>query len=320
MTATTLSDLIVPELFTPYVTEKTAEKSAFFQSGAVRELPSLTAGNKGGQMVNLPYFQDLSGSDNLLDEGLDITPAAINAEADIAVIHAREKAWGATDLARAFSGSDPIGAVADLVAGFWARRMQALLISSLNGAMANVTDNLLDISGNADPACNIDGASFIDACQKMGDAKDRITAVAMHSAVEASLAKADVIDYLPASEGRTQIPYFMGKRVIVDDNMPLSGDVYTTYLFGEGAVAYADAGTPVATEVHRDPSSAGGQDQLFTRRHFILHPRGVAFTPDAGVPALATPSNAELADSVNWTQKYESKNVRIVQFKHKISA
>lgn len=37
------------------------------------------------------------------------------------------------------------------------------------------------------------------------------------------------------------------------------------------------------------------------------------------MPAATTPSNTELADGLNWTRVYEPKNIRIVQFKHKIA-
>jgi len=58
---------------------------------------------------------------------------------------------------------------------------------------------------------------------------------------------------------------------------------------------------------------------MINRQHFVLHPRGIAWTPQGGVPASTTPSNSELADGLNWNRVYEAKNVRIVQFIHKIA-
>lgn len=55
---------------------------------------------------------------------------------------------------------------------------------------------------------------------------------------------------------------------------------------------------------------------LVNRRHFILHPRGVAFQNDS--VAGASPTNAELATGTNWARVYDNKLIRIVQFKHKI--
>jgi hypothetical protein len=74
----------------------------------------------------------------------------------------------------------------------------------------------------------------------------------------------------------------------------------------------------VPTETGRFALKNGGEEFLVTRRHYVLHPRGIAWTPQNGVPALASPSNAELADRGNWVRKYQSKNIRLVQFKHKV--
>ena len=41
MAATVLADVIVPEVFTPYMIERTTELSAFFQSGIVQTVPEL---------------------------------------------------------------------------------------------------------------------------------------------------------------------------------------------------------------------------------------------------------------------------------------
>ena len=318
MAATRLSDLIVPEVFNPYVIQRTAELSAFWQSGVVTEVPEISPGASGGALVNMPFFNDLTGSEELLDEDDNLSVSNIAASKDVAVVHARGKAWGATDLSKAFSGADPMAAIGDLVADFWARRMQAVLISSLKGAMAAASSNVLDISALSGDASIIDGAAFVDATQVMGDSKDKLAAVAMHSAVTSWLKKNDLIDFVPDSEGKAELPFFQGKRVIEDDGMPVSSGVYTSYLFGAGAVGHALAETPVPTETDRLPLTGGGQDILVNRRHFVLHPRGIKWNPGSGVPAKQTPSNTELEASGNWTKVYDTKNIRIVKFVHKI--
>jgi len=68
----------------------------------------------------------------------------------------------------------------------------------------------------------ISAHSIVDAAQKLGDAKDQLTAIIMHSATEAELKKRDLIEYIPAStNGTDRIPTFLGKRVIVDDGTPV---------------------------------------------------------------------------------------------------
>lgn len=211
-----------------------------------------------------------------------------------------------------------MAAIGDLVAGYWARRRQALLFSILKGVFASdsMSGNLHDISAETGDASLISGATFLDAAQKMGDAKERLTAVGMHSAVVTYLAKKDLIETVPDSEGKYTIKTFLNKRVIEDDGCPYDSTtgVYTTYLFGEGAIGLGNGAAPVPTETDRD--SLAGDDILINRQHFVLHPRGVKWT-DASVTG-SSPTNAEAENGENWQRVYENKNIRIVCFRHKI--
>lgn len=318
MPATRIADIIVPEVFNPYVVQRTAELSALYQSGIIGADPAFDAlASSGGKLLNMPYWNDLTGEDEVLSDTTPLTVNQITAGQDIACLLARGKAWGVNDLAEALSGDDPMGAIGDLVAGYWARRMQDVLLSILKGifASASMAGNKLDISANVAPApSTIDAQTAIDALQLLGDAKDRLTGFMMHSAVEASLAKKDLIGYIQPSQGSATIKTFLGKQVVVDDGCPNNEGVYTTYIFGQGAIAYGNGNPPVPTETDRD--SLAGDDILINRKHFILHPRGVAFQ-NAQV-AGATPSNAELSIAANWNRVYENKNVRIVAFVHRI--
>jgi hypothetical protein len=167
----------------------------------------------------------------------------------------------------------------------------------------------------------------VDACAKLGDVSDRLSAVAMHSATEAALRKLDLIDFIPDSEGKAQLRTFQGRRVIVDDQLPTragttDGTVYTTYLFGPGAFAKGAApleGEPLqggfgtaGVELARVPLDS--DSVLINRRRYILHPRGVKFT-SASV-AADSPTNAELETAANWVRVFEAKNVRMVAVTH----
>ena len=324
--ATKLSDVIVPEIFAPYMIERTAELSAFFQSGIVAPVAELNLAGNGGSQVDMPFWQDLTGDDQLLDTSTDLNIGKVEAKKDVAVLHGRALVYGATDLAAALAGDDPMDAVATLVAEKWNRRWQTALISTLNGAMGALAAespaavNTLNISALSGAAAVIDGESMIDAGGQLGDAETRLTAVAMHSATERVLRKQDLIEFIRDSDGRPAIPTYMGKRVIVDDGMPVSNGVYTTYMFGEGAIGYGEGTPKVPVETDREPLKNGGQEYLVSRRHFILHPRGIRWTPGASVPAKDTPSNAEVSAAGNWTRVYEPKNIRIVRFVHRVAA
>ncbi len=316
MAETKISNVIVPELFNPYVINRTAEKSALWQSGIVGNLDEdIAFGTKGGTTVNLPFWNDLTGEAEVLTDSTALTVNNITASTDVAILHARGKAWGANDLAKALSGDDPMGAIGDLVADYWARQYQGILLGSLAGVFgaASMAGNILDISGGTGAAAVIDGASFIDASYKLGDAVDKLTAVAMHSSVAAKLAKDGLIETVRDADGVELYKTYMSKRVVVDDGLPVSSGVYTTYLFGQGAVGYQNVGAPVGVETDRD--SLAGSDILINRQHFVLHARGVKWGGATGI----APNNAGLGTASNWERVYENKQIRMVAFKHKIA-
>ena len=112
-------------------------------------------------------------------------------------------------------------------------------------------------------ATRLNGATFVDACAKLGDRADLLTAVAMHSATEAALRKLDLIDFIPDSEGKPMLRTFQGRRVVVDDNLPMragttDGTVYTTYLFGRGAFAKGAAPLDERAAAGRVRDGGGG--------------------------------------------------------------
>jgi len=314
---TKIENVIVPDVFNDYVVEQTAKKSALYQSGIIENNPQFDAlAASGGRLLNMPFWADLDGDDEVLkdDDALDVDK--IEGKKDVAALLMRGKAWSVNDLAEALSGDDPMGAIADLVANYWQRRWQKILVSTLKGVFSESTvadHNNLDESSN-----EIDGEMALDGVQLLGENKDRLTGWMMHSAVENKLAKNDLIDYIQPSEGNPLVRTFMGKPVIVDDDCPYTGSspdrVFQTFAFGEGAIALGEGGAKVPTEVDRD--SLAGDDILINRRHFILHPRGVKFTDDD--VSDESPTNTELENADNWERVYEPQNVRIVRIEHKI--
>ena len=161
-------------------------------------------------------------------------------------------------------------------------------------------------------------AAFIDAEQKLGDAKAQLTGVCMHSATEAYLKKQNLIETVQPSND-VAFGLYQGKRVIVDDGCPVADSVYTTYLFGNGAVALGN-GNPVGfvpTETDRAKRKGSGIDYLINRKTMILHPRGIAWQ-NAVAEKAEGPSRTEVADPKNWKPVYEPKQIRIVAFRHKL--
>jgi hypothetical protein len=331
MAATKVSDIIIPDVWVPYVIQRTMEKSALIQSGIV--VPNAVfdeLARKGGNLINMPYFSDLSGDDEVLSDSLALSPGAIGTAQDVAVLHMRGRAWGVNDLAKALSGDDPMSAIADLVASYWNRREQALLFATLKGifttalASTHVKDVAVEAGASATEDNLIGGTVVIDAATLLGDEAEGLTAMAMHSVPFSRLQKLSLIEYVELdSNGKRveaksaetiTVPMFLGKRVIVDDTCPkvagsTSGYKYTTYLFGPGAIARGEGNAPVPVETDRD--SLAGEDYLIHRRHFVLHPRGVKYNKAS--QAGQAPTNAECETGSNWTKVWEAKAIRIVK-------
>ncbi len=339
MAVTKIADVIVPEVFVPYVIHRTLEKSNLVQSGIVVPDPAFNIlAARGGTLIQMPFWNDLSGDDEVLTDQNPLTPGAISSGKDVAVLHMRGRAWGVNDLAKALSGDDPMAAIANLVATYWVRREQALLMAILKGVFAtalastHVKDASVADAANADEANLIGGSIVIDAATLLGDEADALTAMIMHSVPYSRLQKLNLIEWVAASQtsgtdtvpmkleaglkvegGKILVPTFLGKRVIVDDGCPKasagSGFKYTTYLFGPGAIARGEGNAPVPVETDRD--SLAGEDYLIHRRHFLLHPRGVKYTQAAQVGEA--PTNAECENGANWSRVYTPKSIRVVE-------
>lgn len=319
---TTLQDIINPTpFFTNYVVNRTTELSAIFQSGIItRDSQFDQLASEPAQVHNMPFFNDLTGDSEDVIEGQDLTAAKITSNQDTSTTIRRAKMWSSTDLAAQLAGKDPMKAIGDLAAGFWARDHQKELLNILDGVFAStsMTDHVLDITGKTGKAANFSGEAFIDAMQLMGDARNSLTAVVMHSATKSYLDKLNLIQTIRQSDA-VSFDTYMGRRVIVDDGCPVDTDKYTTYLFGEGAIAFG-VGSPVGmtpTEVDRDKRKGSGVDFLIMRKAFIMHPRGVAWQNKTRAHAESV-SRAELKDAGNWKRVYEPKQIRIVKFTHKL--
>ena len=332
MAITKIADVIVPELFNKYVINRTMELSAFFQSGIVVNSPNFDElASEAARTHNMPFFEDLQGDSEEILEGKKMEAAKIGSNKDVSTTILRQKMWAATNLSAALAGADPMKAIGDLVARYWARDMQKELISILSGvfgttaagaegtpaAETRMSDHILDLTTNKSAeAKKISASAIIDACQLLGDAQAQLSGVAMHSATKSYLKKRNLIE---TERDSTDVEFdtYQGRRVTVDDGCPFKDGVYTTYLFGNGAVALGK-GSPVGlvpTETDRDKQTGAGIDYLINRKAFILHPRGVAYT-GAKRDNVETPTRAELAMAENWKPVYEPKQIRLVAIKH----
>ncbi|MDY7026574.1 MAG: major capsid protein [Pseudomonadota bacterium] len=326
MALTQLSDVIIPEVYETYQAENTPEKTAFWESGVVAPSPLLNEkANSGGDKVTIPFWKDLdvSNEPNISnDSETDAVPENLSAGRQEGRSSFLNNGWKTADLSGEIAGSDPMQRIAERTSAYWNRQAQKKIIAVTNGILAgNIAndsgDMVHDISiedGSAAGSDNIYSLSaFTGAAFTMGDQFEAVTALAVHSVVYKRMIENDDIEFVQDSTQTTRIPTFMGRRVIVDDGMPVeagatSGFKYTTVLFGAGAIGYGTGSPKVPVEVDRNASqgNGGGAETLWERKTWLFHPFGYRFT-DASMADIS-PTNAELATAANWERVVDRKN------------
>jgi hypothetical protein len=336
---TRIADLIVPEIFTPTVQNITTNESRLIQSGAATvdgQLSALLAG--GGLTFNQGGFRDLADDEENIsnDDPTDLsTPNKIGTLSEVQVRLSRNNSWSSMDLAADLTGMDPMNAIANRVGAYWARRLQVAFISSLNGVFADnalapsgtdthtqndLTYDISDIGAGGvfeDGVTNIGGAPFVSSFSTMGDRMDELTLAFMHSVPFSRLLTDGLIVYKvnPVDPASAQIPTYLGREVIVDDNVTNAGGVFDTWLLGRDAFRIGNGLPKVPTEVARVAAAGNGsgQEVLHSRLEWMIHPVGYAYV---GVTPAGGPSNADLAAAASWSRRYpERKQIRIARLR-----
>lgn len=323
---TALSDVIVPAIFTPYMQTITKEKSRLIASGAAVADPfidGLLSG--GGNTFTLPFFKDLDNDDaDVVTDAApgveDSAPKKITADDEVAVRLVRHNSWSSANLVSELIAADPMDAIANRVGAYWERQDQRTFIAVAKGIFANNAlatdghhtkdDMIHDVSGAAFSAgvTTFSANAFIDTVLTMGDSMDDLKMIAVHSIVYGRMQKNNLIQFIPDARGEVNIPTFQGRRVIVDDNVPMpSAGVFETWLFGSAAFRTGEGvydGLP--TELARAPAAGkgGGADILHSRRVLCMHPTGYAYI---GAASKGGPSNAVLAAAASWQRAYPER-------------
>ena len=335
--ATLRSDVIIPEIFTPYVIEQTTLRDAFLASGVVQPMAELNA-TEGGDFINVPFWKaNLSGDFEVLNDSTSLTPGKIQAGRQTGVILHRGRAFEARDLAALAAGSDPMAAIGAKVADYVANQRQKDLISCLNGVFGSLSANtsssaFFDLavdSASADTRSVLGPRTVSKARAKLGDQGDKLVAVGMHSDVYYDLVERKAIDYVvnneitlstPASGastinafggsvaaayGNPSVPTYMGMRVIVSDDIEPTSTNYPVYFFTAGAIA---SGEQMAMQTETDRDILAKSDAMSIDLHYCYHPVGARYKV-----TTVNPSRTVLATVASWEKVYETKNIGIVR-------
>jgi hypothetical protein len=125
--------------------------------------------------------------------------------------------------------------------------------------------------------------------------------------------KNNLIDFKQDSVTGASLATFQDMKVVYDDGMPKSGNVYHSYLFAPGALEIGWGNVERATSVawQEDAGAGLGGEILFRRWMYSIHPMGHAYV---GAAALGGPANTVLDDAASWERRCpERKQVKIAR-------
>lgn len=331
MATTRLSDVIYGPLFLPTTIQRIAQLSRIRNSPMISADAQIqTFANGPGDLVQMPFWNDLSGDANVSsdDPAQTAVPNKLTQGQDMARKLRRNNGWQSANLVAAVLAEDPLDIVAQLIAEYWVREEQKDLGALLNGVFADplMAGNVLsvaseDANGNSGAnAVKLDAEITSNAYALLGEYGQTLTGIIMHSRVFYNLQAQRAIVYKVDPVSGLEFATWDGKTVFVSDQCPrvagaTSGYKYTSYLCGNGAIAYAEATgqggpkKPVEISSVAEAGNGEGVETVWYRRHYVMHPRGVKFD---GTPAGNSATRAELANGANWTRVYDPKLVRLV--------
>jgi hypothetical protein len=312
---TLLSSLsYVPEVFNGYVKERVAEKSAIINSGIASQSDLVFP--EFGHTVVVPTWGNMLASDEVQSDTVDVTVNAFSSYKQIAPILRRRSAYSASDLAKAVSGSNPLDALGEEVASYWARRIDDATYNILVGVTEGVendtpaTDIIYDISGLSGNLAKFSIGALFDTQALLQDEADTANIIIMAPAIYASLKKLGVTSLVPYGSGMVET--FSGMRVVVSNRIVPTGDVYRTFVCRANSLVFAD-NTPANSALEMDRNYKRGIDEVYTSRTFVMHPVGAAYTG-----STVSVTNANLASAGNWNlaaEDYRNFGIRVLKSK-----
>ena len=330
--ATFLGDLFNNERFVTALYEQIFNQFAFARSGLITRDSNLDV-TEGGVSTTLPLVLPFLPFEEVIESNTTwgqsgagyLTPQKVNAKLQIYPVMHRGFLVAADDLSRLGSGVDPLGAAAFYLGDGLARHKTATLLSVLNALFTASTGILLpnqtnvtrQSAGTSTEANFLSGANVIRAKSKLGERGSRLQYMAMHSNVYNYLEALGLLTYGTSAFGSggnvalsgggvgitsTQVSYFAGMQVIVDDLIvptidATNGDKYPVYLFETGAIKEG-AQQPLRVEYGRNIASK--QDEMSPDIHFSLGIPGITYGG-----TLGSPTNAALGTATNWSMIYD---------------
>ena len=298
------------------------KQNALLKAGVLRtrnDLRGLLSEQTGGNFISVPMTGRIGGTALNYDGSTNITATALETFLQSMIVVGRAKAWEEKDFSFDITGHDFMADIANQVADYWDDIDQLTILKTLEGIFGVTTNSFsaahtYDITSASSPGDVVGATALNEAITHAAGANKGIFTVAiMHSAVAKTLENLGTLEYAKYTDENgfqrdSSIATWNGRTVLIDDEVPASTSqgvtTYTTYLLGEGAFDYIDAGAKVPNETYRDPTTNGGKDMLITRQRKVFAPRGMSFVQPT--TAIISPTDTQLATAARWTPVKDS--------------
>jgi hypothetical protein len=332
---TFLSNLVTRPEFLQYTSEGIFEQSKWVQSGIIQRNAALDA-RAGGTRVRVPFFDPIAPTETQIlsnstwgGGGGYLVPANVTADEQIMTLLHRGFAYAADDLSKLGSGADPLSHVRDQLTAAINKLKTSTLSAQLLGLFGgisgagvlgpNQTDKTLaGVPGSLTESNYLNVGNVVAAKAKLGERGDELDSIAMHSNVAYYLQQVGMLTFstsaLAASGAvvwggggvgvrSTEVPFFAGMRVVIDDQLTyLTGGTsthavkYPVYLFKSGVVS---EGIQQDLRLAADRNILSMQDVLAVDYHYGYHITGTKWAAAGDNPTNAATSG-NLAATGSW--------------------
>lgn len=325
---TKLADVFRRELWTAEDINMSSEVTSLLNSRILVSDPKITEKVRAmdsGTTILVPFVQeDLYSEPSIMDDSNDeIVADKINKVQGKAYVGFYAKAWGEMDIVREIgSGLTTADTALSLLGRYWAKDLKNRMIATVVGAIADNKANHASDNVLTDAATEFNYPLVVDTIAKAGEQMTNFVAIGLHSSTYAKILKNDAasVTTIKDSDLGTDVQYYNGLEIIVDDAFPVDGTAgtVTTVFFKPGAFLYAnvDVEVPVDSDTSKLTGKGGGSTTIITRNGKLLSLNGYSFT-GASV-ASVSPSLAELSDPTNWERLIDAKQAPFVALESKI--
>ena len=328
--------LVTSAPFSAYLQEEIFERSDMIQSGMIATDARLN--NIVGVVAELPFFAPLNYNEEILDssstwgdQGIGVlTWQKTSASTQYGVHTNRTAGFSMDDLSQVETGEDALANIRSQLSRDINRKMTAKVISQLTGLFGGaLADHVVvsaaeaaDYTGYTD-ANYLNAGNVTQAKSLLGERGEELTVIVMHSAVAYYLQALGLLTFMNsggvvnyASNGigvtNTEVGYFAGLRVIIDDQVPktaTSGQtpIFTCYLASQG-VMRTGSQFPLTIETARSIDT--WTNQIAMKYNTIHHVVGTSWVGSTNTGL----SNADLATAGNWDLAFsESRLIPLVE-------